>query len=138
MTHALKASSIAPAMKSLYEAIKSRSIANITIRDLPLELQLPPYLDLLLHNDDYDDDFIGLAGEHEESSAWGKEMGFAWRLPTLAPWKSLLLLDDQDDSGENLYANLMGQHVIPEDRQLAEQLIRFLQNTSVTLSFVVF
>jgi nitrogen permease regulator 3-like protein len=137
MTHALKTSSIAPAMKALYEAIKSRSIANISIHDLPLEMQLPPYLDLLLHNDDHDDDFIVHTGEDEETSAWGKDLGFAWRLPTLTPWKSLLLLDDQDDRGEDLYANLMGQHVIPEDRQLAGQLIKFLEITSVTLSFVL-
>lgn len=122
-------------MKTLYEAIKSCTIANITIHDLPLELQLPPYLDLLLHNEDLDDDFIVHGADGEDSTAWGKDMGFAWRLPALEPWKSLLLLDDEDDRGENLYMNLMGDHVIPEDRQLAEQLIKFLELTSITLSY---
>lgn len=132
MAYALKASSIAPAMKSLYESIKSCSIANITIHDLPLELQLPPYLDLLLHNDDLDDEFVVHATDSEDT--WGKDMGFAWRLPALEPWKSLLLLDDDDERGENLYMNLMGQNVIPEDRLLGEQLIKFLELTSITLS----
>lgn len=138
MAHALKASSIAPAMKSLYESIKSCSIANITIHDLPLELQLPPYLDLLLHNDDLEDEFVSHAHDGEDS--WGKDMGFAWRLPVLEPWKSLLLLDDDDsdDRGENLYMNLMGQNVMPEDRLLGEQLIKFLELTSITLSYALF
>ena len=143
--HVLRVSGLAQAMKNLYEAIKAGIIANITIHDLPLELQLPPYLDSLLHNtsyDDYDDDFALEYQQHEESffgtEGWGKELGFAWRLPTLAPWKSLLLLDDGEHGDRNdLYADLIaGQSVIPEDRQLAEQLIRFLEITSVTLSWV--
>ena len=141
--HALRVSGLAQAMKNLYEAIKAGVIANITIHDLPLELQLPPYLDSLLHStsyDDYDDDLALEYQQHEESffgtEGWGKELGFAWRLPTLAPWKSLLLLDDGEPGDrDTFYANLItGQNVIPEDRQLAEQLIRFLENTSVTIS----
>lgn len=141
--HALRISSLAQAMKNLYEAIKAGVIASITIHDLPLELQLPPYLGSLLHStsyDDYDDDFALEYQQHEESffgtEGWAKELGFAWRLPTLAPWKSLLLLDDGDHGdGNAFYADLItGQNVIPEDRQLAEQLIKFLEITSITLS----
>ena len=141
--HALRVSSFAQAMKNLYEAIKAGVIANITIHDLPLELQLPPYLDSLLRStsyDDYDDDFALECQQHEESffgtEGWGKELGVAWRLPTLAPWKSLLLLNDgEQGDGNALYADLItGQNVIPEDRQLAEQLIKFLEITSITLS----
>ena len=143
--HALRVSGLAQAMKNLYEAIKAGVIANITIHDLPLELQLPPYLDSLLHStsyDDYDDDFALEYQQHEESffgtEGWGKELGIAWRLPTLAPWKSLLLLDDgEQGDGNSLYADLItGQDVIPEDRQLAEQLIKFLEIISITLSSV--
>ena len=143
--HALRVSGLAQAMKNLYEAIKAGVIANITIHDLPLELQLPPYLDSLLHStsyDDYDDDFAMEYQQHEESflgtEGWGKELAFAWRLPTLAPWKSLLLLDDgEHGDGNALYADLIaGQNVIPEDRQLAEQLIKFLEIISITLSWV--
>ena len=142
--HVLRVSSLAQAMKNLYEAIKAGVIANITIHDLPLELQLPPYLDSLLHStsyDDYEDDFALEYQQHEESffgtEGWGKELSFAWRLPTLAPWKSLLLLDDGEHGDVNaLYADLIAGHeVIPEDRQLAEQLIRFLEITSITLSW---
>lgn len=143
--HALRVSGIAQAMKNLYESIKAGVIANITIHDLPLELQLPPYLDSLLHStsyDDYDDDFVLEYQQHEESffgsEGWAKELGFAWRLPTLAPWKSLLLLDDGDHGDQSaFYADLItGQDVIPEDRQVAEQLIKFLEITSITLSWV--
>lgn len=143
--HALRVSGLAQAMKNLYEAIKAGVIANITLHDLQLELQLPPYLDSLLHStsyDDYDDDFVLEYQQHEESffgtEGWAKELGFAWRLPTLTPWKSLLLLGDGDHGdGNAFYADLItGQNVIPEDRQLAEQLIKFLEITSITLSCV--
>jgi hypothetical protein len=143
--HALRVSGLAQAMKNLYESIKAGVIANITIHDLPLELQLPPYLDSLLHStsyDDYDDDFALEYQQHEESffgtEGWGKELSFAWRLPTLAPWKSLLLLDDEErGDGNARHTDLItGQNVIPEDRQLAEQLIRFLELTDITLSCV--
>ena len=141
--HALRVSGLAQAMKNLYEAIKAGVIANITIHDLPLELQLPPYLDSLLHStsyDDYDDDFTLEYQQHEESffgtEGWGKELGIAWRLPTLAPWKSLLLLDDGEQGDENdPYTDLItGRDVVPEDRQLAEQLFKFLEIISITLS----
>ena len=114
-----------------------------TIHDLPLELQLPPYLDSLLHStpyDDYDDDFAFEYQQHEESffgtEEWEKELGTVWRLPTRAPWKRLLLLDDgEQGDGSALYADLITrQNVIPEDRQLAEQLIKFLETTSITPS----
>ncbi|KAH9961174.1 hypothetical protein BGW80DRAFT_1360514, partial [Lactifluus volemus] len=52
MNEARSVSSVAPAMKTLYESIKSHSLAHLTIHNLPMELQLPPYLDTLLHNTD--------------------------------------------------------------------------------------
>ncbi|KAH9961671.1 hypothetical protein BGW80DRAFT_1357602, partial [Lactifluus volemus] len=54
MNEALSATPVAPAtgMKALYESIKSRSLAHLTIHNLPMELQLPPHLGALLHNTD--------------------------------------------------------------------------------------
>ncbi|EGN98979.1 hypothetical protein SERLA73DRAFT_90104 [Serpula lacrymans var. lacrymans S7.3] len=130
---ALLRSSLAPAMKTLYEAIQSSTMAYITIHDLPLELQLPPYLDHLLHSEEeYDLDFVDYKEDDDESRAWGREMSFGWRLPALAPWKSLLLLDG--DQGLDPYMNLRGPHVRPEERTLAQGLIKFLETASVTLS----
>lgn len=121
-------------MKSLFEAITSSSIAYITINNLPLELQLPPYLDKLLHYDEITDDLPRGAEDDDEPNYWGTELSFAWRLPTLAPWKSLLLLDSQDDPGLAPYMNLRGPHVHEEDRQLAEGLLKFLEVAEITLS----
>lgn len=124
---ALEVSSIAPAMKALYDAIKSSSMAYLTIHNLPLEVQLPPYLDVLLHSEGETDlDFINPDDEHVQ--AWGQEMRFGWRLPALAPWKSLLLLDEHHGFDPT------GTHVNPEDKTLVEGLIRFLETASVTLS----
>lgn len=120
-------------MKNLYEAIKSSSIAYITIHNLPLELQLPPHLDTLLHIEEEND--IELKFSHVDDDGlqdWGQEMSFGWRLPALAPWKSLLLLDGH--SAMDPYMNLRGSHVNLDDRTLAEGLIRFLETASVTLS----
>lgn len=67
---------------------------------------------------------------------WGADLGFAWRLPALAPWKSLLRLDDEGEHGYDLYMKFRGPQMNPEDREIAEQLIRFLDLASVTLSCV--
>lgn len=73
-----------------------------------------------------------------EANAWGKDMGFGWRLPALAPWKSLLLLDGQDGQGLDPQMGLRGPNVNTDDRALAEGLIKFLETASVTLSYVIF
>ncbi|KAF9007606.1 nitrogen permease regulator of amino acid transport activity 3-domain-containing protein [Cyathus striatus] len=130
LSQALEVSSIAPAMKAVYEAIKLSSMAYITIHDLPLELQLPPYLGSLLHSEVENDSEFSDYAEDEEGESWGQEMSFCWRLPALVPWKSLLLLDSHD----SLYASLQGPHVSADDQNLAEGLIRFLETASVTLS----
>ncbi|KAI0266594.1 hypothetical protein BGY98DRAFT_1149250 [Russula aff. rugulosa BPL654] len=70
---ALLMSSVAPAMKSLYEAIKSRSLAHLTIHNIPLKLQLSPHLDSVLHSTD-DEDFAenDEAGSQGGLSTWGR------------------------------------------------------------------
>ncbi|GJE96270.1 nitrogen permease regulator of amino acid transport activity 3-domain-containing protein [Phanerochaete sordida] len=133
---ALKASSIAAAMKTLYESIKDGCIAQLTIHEFPLELQLPPHLDALLHNEDpLENDYADREGDDEDeygAAAWGPEMSFAWRLPALAPWKSLLRLDDEAEP--ELYLKLRGPQLSTEDREVAEQLLKFLDMASVTLN----
>ena len=140
MSHGLGVSSIAPAMKALYEAMKSSTMAQITIHGLPLELQLPPYLDHLLHvSEEYELDFVDHQDDEDgESNAWGKEKSFGWRLPTLAPWKSLLLLNRPDGQELDPQMGLRGPNVSTSDRALAEGLIKFLETASVTLSYEYF
>ncbi|KAG1882137.1 nitrogen permease regulator of amino acid transport activity 3-domain-containing protein [Suillus subluteus] len=132
-SHAQRVSSIATAMKNLYDAIKSSNMAHITLNDLPLELQLPPYLDHLLHSEEeFELEFVGRLENQPDSQLWGRELSFGWRLPALVPWKSLLLLDT--DQELDPYVNLRGSHVHAEERSLAEGLIKFLETASVTLS----
>ncbi|GBE88319.1 predicted protein [Sparassis crispa] len=135
MAEALQCSSLAPAMKTLYEAIKEGSIARVTIHDIPLELQLPPYLDSLLHaDDDTSLDDVEQEDEYSIPNAWSPDMSFAQRLPALTPWKSLLLVDDDDEQAYELYMRLRAPQLTMEDREVAEQLIRFLDLASITLS----
>ena len=132
---ALKVSSIASAMKILYDSIKDRAVAQLTIHEFPLELQLPPQLDALLHNEDpLENDYADREGDDDEygAASWGPEMSFAWRLPALAPWKSLLRLDDETEP--ELYMKLRGPQLSAEDREVAEQLLKFLDMASVTLT----
>ncbi|KAI1796991.1 nitrogen permease regulator of amino acid transport activity 3-domain-containing protein [Ganoderma leucocontextum] len=135
MYEALKVSTIAPAMKTLYESIKENTIARITLHDLPLELQLPPFLDSLLQADEDGYCEEDVADDDSEPNAWGPEMSFAWRLPALTPWKALLRLDDEDDGqGYQLYMQLRAAQLHPEERELGEQLLKFLDLASVMLS----
>ena len=119
-------------MKNLYEAVKSSAMAFLTIHGLPLELRLPPHLDLLLHNTDDDEvDSLQLPDD-DRFDAWGPDMGFGWKLPALAPWKSLLLLDDSMNIDS--YPNLRNALSNPDDRFVVEGLVRFLETVSVNLS----
>ncbi|KAF5392037.1 hypothetical protein D9757_003212 [Collybiopsis confluens] len=138
---ALEASSIATAMKDLYESIKSSSMAYLSIHELPLELQLPPYLDNLLHpEEDVEQDTFNPGVDVEAGELWGPEMSFGWDLPALAPWKSLLLLDDLsgggggEDGEQDPFANLRSPYIALEDRPIVEGLMRFLETVTVTLS----
>ncbi|KAJ7274544.1 nitrogen permease regulator of amino acid transport activity 3-domain-containing protein [Mycena haematopus] len=133
MTLALEASSIAPAMETLYKALKSSAVAYITIHDLPLELQLPPYLDVLLHSEEENETEFTAAPDDDDYQVWGQEMSFGYRLPSLTAWKSLLLLDDGPE-GIDPYANLRRSLIGTGDRSLVEGLIKFLDIASVTLS----
>lgn len=120
-------------MKALYDAIKSSSMAYLSIHDLPLELQLPPYLDDLLHTQE---DNTELDNDYYYDDEAELDRGFGWRLPALAPWKSLLLLDSEE--GEEAFANLRSPYyVMPEDRGIVEGLVRFLEEVTVTLSYVL-
>ncbi|KAI0635609.1 nitrogen permease regulator of amino acid transport activity 3-domain-containing protein [Trametes polyzona] len=134
MYEALKVSTIAPVMKNLYESIKANTIARVTINEFPLEIQLPPYLNTLLHADEEFDPDEAPDDEDSEPDAWGPEMSFAWRLPALTPWKALLRLDGEGEQAYQLQIQLSTAQLNPEERELAEQLLRFLDLASVTLS----
>lgn len=133
---AVHKSNLAGAMKNLFIALSTSSIAYITVNNLPLELQLPPYLGTLLHADDGADELPLEEDEEPTSASWGRELAFAWRLPALAPWKSLLLLNE-NDGGLAPYVNLSGPDVRDEDRQLADGLLKFLEIAEITLSWVL-
>ncbi|KAJ4475492.1 nitrogen permease regulator of amino acid transport activity 3-domain-containing protein [Lentinula aciculospora] len=136
---ALEVSSVASSMKSLYHAIKLSSVAYLSIHDLPLELQLPPFFDDLLHSEEDNeldlfnpDANVNSAGAEE---LWGPGMSMGWQLPALTPWKSLLLLDEIDsEEGVEAFANLRSPFIAPEDRPIVEGLLRFLDTVNITLS----
>jgi hypothetical protein len=119
-------------MKHLYEAIKNSKMAYISINNLPLELQLPPFLDSLLHSQEDSEDDLSDPSENDEALNWGEELSLGWKLPTMAPWKSLLLLDV--DNEMDPHQILEGPHDNAKDKALAEGLVRFLETASVTLS----
>lgn len=92
-----------------------------------MEIRLPPHLDVLLHSTD-DDEIESLQVPDDEGyQIWGSEMSFGWKLPPLAPWKSILLLEDPSLES---FPNVKSQ----DDKMLVEGLYRFLEIASVTLS----
>lgn len=115
-------------MKLLYEAIKTSSIAYITVDNIPLELQLPPFLDQLLHAEDEELVYQPLNEDDAAlyKQAWGEDLSEdGWNLPSLEPWKSLLMLD----------SSVRTPYVDHEDSSdLLEGLVKFMDIASVTLS----
>ncbi|XP_006459107.1 hypothetical protein AGABI2DRAFT_183892 [Agaricus bisporus var. bisporus H97] len=134
-TRCLEVSSMATTIKDLYEAIKTSRIARLRINNFPLELQLPPHLDTLLHNEDETEINYFNPSEEDDFPGWGAEMSFGWHLPPLAPWKTLLLLDEpmRGEDGDALL-DLKGPFPSAEDRCIAEGLVKFLETVTVTLS----
>jgi nitrogen permease regulator 3-like protein len=94
-------------------------MAYITLNGFPLELQLPPHFDAFLHTSE-DADTLAVVDDPSD-----------WRNPTPEPWKSLILLDDAEP-----YTGLRGPYPNEDDEKLAEDLLRFLDQVSVTLSLV--
>ncbi|KIY44141.1 hypothetical protein FISHEDRAFT_52427 [Fistulina hepatica ATCC 64428] len=133
MEKALQTSSIAAAMKDIYEAVISRSIARISLNGIPVELQLPPYLDSLLHIDENDNfEFYETHNDDDDAQNWGPDMQFGWHLPSLRPWKSILLLEKED---VDQYSNVMRTAVGVDDQPLLESLHKFFETAaSATLS----
>ena len=126
---ALEASSLALAMKNLYEAIKTSTMAYISIDNIPLELQLPPFLDQLLHSEDNEFVYQPINDDDDAyyKQAWGEDLSeVGWNLPSLDPWKSLLMLDSS--------FNLETPYIESEDRNLVEGLVKFMDIARVTLS----
>ncbi|KAH8112024.1 nitrogen permease regulator of amino acid transport activity 3-domain-containing protein [Phellopilus nigrolimitatus] len=134
VAQALDGSSLARAMKTLYEAVKTNAIARLVINEVGVEVQLPPQLDNLLHAEEENPDFV----EHPDPGAvsWGPELSFGWGLPSLAPWKSLLLYD-VDEEHNDLKMNLSRPGLSPEDQMLAEGLVQFLETVSIFDSLAV-
>lgn len=118
-------------MKALYEGIKSSSMAYLSIHELPLELQLPPKLDSLLHSEeDVEQDIFYSDPKDEAEELWGPDMSFGWQPPALTPWKSLLLLDDLGtEEGQEAFANLRSPYITPDDRPIVKGLVRFGHRT---------
>jgi hypothetical protein len=65
---------------------------------------------------------------------WGQDMSTGWKLPLVAPWKTLLLLDV--DNNADVLDPHQQQLDTQEDKNLAEGLVRFLETVSVTMSYV--
>lgn len=125
---ALESSQLARAMKALFEAVKANSIARLVLNDVGIEVQLPPELDRLLHAEDENPDFI--ERPDPDAVSWGSELSFGWGLPSLAPWKSLLLCGSVEDHND-LKLNLSRPGLSAEDHPLAEGLLQFLETVSI-------
>ena len=90
---ALEKSSLARAIREIFECVQNQRLAHVTIGEFELDLQMPWYhSDLLLGEQDPEG-----AGEYsvedERDERWDPEFGKSWRVKRLLPWNTLLFLD---------------------------------------------
>ncbi len=78
-------------------------------------------------------DLFSSDADGDMGELWGPDMAFGWQLSALAQWKSLLLLDDLNEGGDDAFANLRSPYISVEDRPVVEDLLRFLDMVTVTL-----
>ncbi|KAF8519553.1 nitrogen permease regulator of amino acid transport activity 3-domain-containing protein [Gautieria morchelliformis] len=147
VAQSLKDSSLARAFEHIYTSIRANALARLTLHNISLDLQLPPFLDSLLRADPSDpggSSSLGWSGQgnydddddergDDDYADWGPELSFGWKLPALTPWKSLLLLDI--DSGDcdkaDPLQNLNRPGLTTEERDIAEGVSRFLDSASI-------
>lgn len=128
VSKALESSELARSIKTIYESVTSHSIARLVINDSAIELQLPSYLDsLLLRSESISD---AHDNEDFDSIVCGREPSYNWRLSHLKPWKSILLTDVEVEK-EQLIMTLSKPGLSPEDQDIYESLIQFLQSATV-------
>ena len=146
-------SSLARAFERIYISIHANSLTRLTLHNISLVLQLPPFLDLLLRADPSDPSgssslgrsgigSFGFGDEEDERGDddhidWGPELSFGWKLPPLTPWKSLLLLDIGPGAENNIadpLQNLNRPGLTKEEHIIAEGLSRFLDSASIFVS----
>ena len=129
------------AIQTLYAAIKSSSVARISLEESgpSFEVQLPPYLDSILYTETDLRNFSSEMGfEYEnDNQGWGQEMEVGWYLPALAPWKALLLLDDNTrevlDSLEDGVANKVSYRGLSNSTAVSLDNIRqFVKEVRIT------
>lgn len=120
-------SSMAKGIMKTFNAIKNKELVDVVVGDIHVQIQLPPYLDALLH----DPDDIDYPSDDEEENNWGAE-SVGWRLPPFTPWKSLLLM--KDDSELEIIEDL-GQSGTFEGDIKSEEMLEFLDHTSPHLTF---
>lgn len=145
MEHCLQQSSLAQGLQRIYTSLRSNSIARLTFNNITVDFQLPPFLDTLLQTDQLtscmlypSDNYSPYDDEDEQPdrqyATWGPDLSFGWKLPTLAPWKALLLLDiepsDHTQPTDPL-SNLNREDLSSQEREVAEGISRFLDCASV-------
>lgn len=137
LEYAPSQSSIAASMKSLYDGLKASTTAHICLGTTVVDVRLPPHLSALLSSEedaaDDDEDHVVMDDDDLGGDAWGDELGLGWKLPVLAPWKALLLLETAD--GQELDPDsLKGPHISGKNKTTADGLVSFLKLASVTCS----
>jgi len=140
----LKISSLAAAIKTVYECVTSGEIAHIAINTIPVHIQLPPSHRRSTHDElDNEDEQQVLdsllvdeaeAGNYDAVGRHLDRIEFGWRLAPLLPWKALVLLDDHD-SMEGLWNG--NRKLDPLDDKTPEGMLgKFVAMISPTLSYV--
>ncbi|EJD48963.1 hypothetical protein AURDEDRAFT_112702 [Auricularia subglabra TFB-10046 SS5] len=127
MEAAKTTSSIASGLMKTFDAIKNKALVDVVVGDIHVQIQLPPFLDALLH----DPDDIDYPSDDEDDNTWGAE-SIGWRLPPFTRWKSLLLM--KDDSELEIIEDL-GQSGTFEGDIKSEEMLEFLDHTSPHLTF---
>ncbi|KZW02919.1 hypothetical protein EXIGLDRAFT_377196 [Exidia glandulosa HHB12029] len=123
--------SLAVAIKKTYEAIKSKDLVDVAIGEMHVQVQLPPYLDALLH----DPEDVDYPSDEEDESNWGVD-SLGWRLPPFTLWKSLLLMKDLSELEiiEDLGQSGLFEGDIKSEVK-SEEMLEFLDHARPDLTF---
>ncbi|KAG9001771.1 hypothetical protein FRB94_000647 [Tulasnella sp. JGI-2019a] len=102
VSQALFRSTLASAIKTVFLSVSSNNMANVTINEIPVHIQLPPQHVAYLRGDLENEEEAQMINElqideaeqhaHDAQGRWADEIQYGWRIPPLLPWKAILIL----------------------------------------------
>lgn len=96
---ALEKSSLARAIREIFNCVQNQRLAHVTVGEFELDLQMPWYHSELLVGEQDPEGAGEYSVQDERDERWDPGFGKGWRVRRLLPWNTLLFIEGPETSG---------------------------------------